>query len=167
MTDCALREGAELPYLGGTLRIAFYDDALPQALNGVLFLPCRGDPLTHALRWFTDNARERLIPRVTQWADCMAVYPASVAFGHAKMRWGSMASTGAMRLNIALLHCPPANVDYVIVHELAHRLHPDHSAAFHRCVASFLPNAPQLRAQMKDFAPYLSLLRPIERLYDH
>lgn len=157
--DCALNEGAELPYLGGTLKIAFCDEVHPKARDGVLLLPRRGDPLTHALNWFAENARERLLPRVALWADEMRVYPASVAFGHARKRWGSMSAAGAMRLNIALLHCPPANVDYVIVHELAHRLHPDHSSAFHHCVASFLPGAPQLRAQMKELAPYLSLLR--------
>lgn len=157
---CTLNAGAKLPYLGGWLTVAYGANPRPVAQGGVLYLPQKGDPLRHALSWFYQSAQRELSPRVERWARRMKVYPQSLAFGHAKGRWGSMTSTGAMRLNIALLHCPPEAIDYVIVHELAHRVHPDHSPAFHAYVESVLPGGAALRKQMKSLSGYLSLLRP-------
>lgn len=156
---CSLEDGSFLPYMGGRLRIAYAHVPRPQASQGVLTLPRQGDPLKHALSWFYQSAAENLPPIVDKWSRRMNVAPGSLTFGHAKARWGSMSTTGAMRLNIALLHCPPEMVDYVVVHELAHRLHPNHSKAFHACVAGFLPGADALRTQMKGLTPYLTLLR--------
>ena len=157
-----LEEGALLPYLGGWLRVAYTDRARPFEAEGVLYLPKQGDALRHALRWFAQSAARTLPPYVDKWAGRMNVFPASVAFGHARRRWGSMSATGALRLNVALLHCPPAMIDYVVVHELAHRVHPNHSTAFHAYVESVLPGAGQIRKQMKEAAPYLALLRAEE-----
>ena len=64
-----------------------------------------------------------------------------------------MSSDKAMRLNAALVHCPARHIDYVIVHELCHILHPDHSPAFHAAVRSFLPGADTLRAEMRRNGP--------------
>lgn len=154
-----LREGSLLPYLGETLRVACTDQPRPFREADTLYLPGGQEPATLALRWFAESAARELPPYVAKWAERMNVYPATVAFGHARKRWGSMSAAGVMRLNIALLHCPPRLIDYVVVHELAHRVYPNHSKAFHAYVESVLPEAGQLRAQMKDVAPYLELLR--------
>ena len=66
-----------------------------------------------------------------------------------------------MRLNVALMHFSPQYIDYVVVHELAHRVHPDHSPAFHAYVESVLPGAGQLRKEMKNLSGYLTLLREL------
>ena len=49
----------------------------------------------------------------------------------------------------------------MVVHELAHRVHPDHSPAFHAYVESVLPGAGQLRKEMKTLSGYLTLLREL------
>ncbi|MDD3335465.1 MAG: SprT family zinc-dependent metalloprotease [Eubacteriales bacterium] len=157
--DCTLQDGSTLPFLGGKLLLRY--GATPQAVekDGILFLPSCGSAKAAILQWLAAEAAHRLPPRVEQWALRMNVYPTALSLGYAKTRWGSMASTGAMRLNIALLHCPNHAIDYVIVHELSHRVHPNHSKAFHAYVESVLPGANQIRAQMKEMSPYLSLLR--------
>mgnify|MGYP003294350676 CR=1 FL=1 len=78
----------------------------------------------------------------------------------AKTRWGSMKSDGSLRLNAALMHCPPPLIDYVIVHELSHRVHMNHSPAFHAHTEKYLPDARQRRAALKQCGAYLTLLRP-------
>lgn len=70
-----------------------------------------------------------------------------------------MNSRRSLRLNAALIHVPPQLCDYVIVHELCHIAHPDHSPAFHTMVRSILPGADQLRAQLRGWGYVLSLWR--------
>ena len=62
------------------------------------------------------------------------------------------ARTRSLRLNAALVHLPQELVDYVIVHELVHILHPDHSSAFHAAVRRVLPDADQRRKALKGYA---------------
>lgn len=82
----------------------------------------------------------------------------SITYTAAKRRWGSMRADGCLRLNAALMHCPMALCDYVIVHELAHIVHPDHSPAFHALVRTTLPDADALRVRMRAFGGVTGLL---------
>lgn len=66
------------------------------------------------------------VPSDIGWSDTMTA------------RWGSCApATGAVRLSTRLAPFPDWVIDYVIVHELAHIVHPDHSAAFWELVARY------------------------------
>lgn len=56
-----------------------------------------------------------------------------------RSQWGSCSARGVITLNAALLFLPPSALQYVIVHELAHRRIQNHSPAFWRLVASALP----------------------------
>ena len=129
--------------------------------DGVLTLPRTGRPAQQVLNWLAEQARRELPSYVEKWSRRMQVYPTSLSFGYAKARYGSMASDGRMRLNVALMHFPSQYIDYVVVHELAHRVHPDHSPAFHAYVESVLPGAGQLRKKMKTLSGYLTLLREL------
>lgn len=154
-----VRQGGRLPYLGGEIQIELCSGKKPELSGQTLYLPNQGDPVKHALKWFRAQAETQLTPLVQQWAQRTNIHPTKLSFGHAETRWGSMNSKGEMRLNIALMHCPPAYIHYVVVHELAHRLHMNHSPAFHACVERFYPGATKIRQQGKALAGYLQLLR--------
>ena len=145
-----LQEGAQIPFWGETLTIAFGDVKKAVQKDGILWLPRAGEPAQHARKWRLEQARRLMVPRVEYWAKQTGLQPASIAFGSAQTRWGSMNhQTRSLRLNAALVHCPLHLVDYVIVHELAHILHPNHSPAFHAAVRSILPEADRWRNELK------------------
>ena len=57
-----------------------------------------------------------------------------------KTRWGSCSSKGNLNFNWKLIRMPQEILDYVVVHELAHRMEMNHSPRFYRIVASVLPD---------------------------
>ncbi len=152
------RDGARLPWLGAELRLAFSDLPLCVDFGGWLLVPRSGDVRARLRDWRKQRAAEELSPRVRLWEQRMGLQVKSIRYTAAKRRWGSMRADGCLRLNAALMHCPMELCDYVIVHELAHIVHPDHSPAFHALVRSVLPGADTLRARMRDFAGVTALL---------
>ena len=143
-----LTDGATMPYRGGALTLRL-TDARSAALTGdTLALP-RASTVAAFRRWMKAQAALVFAPRVEALARSMGVSVHSVGVSFARTRWGSMTSRRDMRLNAALLLVPPPILDYVIVHELSHIPHPDHSAAFWACVGRALPDYPARRLWLK------------------
>ena len=113
-------------------------------------------------RWQSEQAAAQFPARLA------ALYPLAAAEGVAcpqlrvrrmTSRWGSCAAaTGWVPLNTALLSLPSVCLDYVILHELAHCLHPDHSPAFYAVLDRWMPGHREVRRRMRDFQPRALLL---------
>ena len=75
------------------------------------------------------------------WEARMGVQAGSIRFREMVSRWGSCQPvTGHITLNLRLGLVPPECMEYVLVHELCHLLHPDHSAAFHDELTCMMPD---------------------------
>lgn len=72
---------------------------------------------------------------------------------HANTRWGSCSSNGTISLNIGLMQIPEQLRDYVILHELAHLNHMDHSPAFWAEVGEHDPRYKDHRRRLRQFTP--------------
>ncbi len=92
---------------------------------------------TAALR---QRARELLPGKVAHYAAIMGVTPTSVKITSARTRFGSCSGKNGICFSLYLMQYPEEAIDYVVVHELAHIRHHDHSPAFYAEVARGLPD---------------------------
>ncbi len=120
--------------------------------NGILYadLP-RGSDLTLAVKKWLDvlllSHAEEIIEKYTH----LGFVPSRLRLRTASTRWGSCSPSGVIMINRRLVHAPPGVVEYVVVHELAHIRHRNHSGKFWKTVESILgdvkPHKQWLRLQ--------------------
>lgn len=85
-------------------------------------------------------AKELLPPLTEAWASRMGVRPAGIRITSAKTRYGSCSAKGNLCFSLYLMRSPAEAVEYVVVHELCHLKHLNHSKAFWEEVARYLPD---------------------------
>lgn len=100
-------------------------------------------------RWLQQQARLHFTERLAHFAPQLGVRPTRLALSNAATRWGSASADGSIRLHWRLIQLRPALIDYVVVHELSHLRHMDHSPRFWAVVASVLPDHRALRAELR------------------
>jgi predicted metal-dependent hydrolase len=94
----------------------------------------------HALqRWLSREAAVHLHGRLDAVASATGLDYARLLLRRQRTRWGSCSSAGTVSLNVCLMFQRPEVVRYLMVHELCHRRHMNHSAAYWGLVASFEP----------------------------
>lgn len=106
-------------------------------------------------RWRVAEAKQALTARVAARAQAMGLAWRRLSVGEARSRWGSCYPSGALHFNWRLIMAPPDVLDYVVVHELCHRAHPNHSAAFWVLVARQEPRFDAARAWLRRHGPTL------------
>lgn len=99
------------------------------------------------------KARDYLPYRLDYYAKRFGYQYDNCRLSHAATRWGSCSSRRTISLNIGLMQVPEPLRDYVIIHELAHLNHMDHSEAFWREVAEHDPRYKEHRKKLKQFSP--------------
>ena len=95
-------------------------------------------------------AKELLLKKCRYFAERMGVSYGTVTVREQKTRWGSCSAKGNLNFNWRLLLMPERVMDYVIVHELAHRREMNHSAAFWQIVETYLPDYRERRQWLKE-----------------
>lgn len=96
------------------------------------------------------QAAPDLKARVEYWAKVLGVTYGIVSIRTQRTRWGSCSSQGNISLNALLVLMDEELRDYTVVHELCHRRHMDHSAAFWAEVGKVLPDYRKLRQRLKE-----------------
>ena len=95
------------------------------------------------------QAAEVIKARCRYYAPVMGVSYGTVTIREQKTRWGSCSTKGNLNFNWKLVLMPPEILDYVVVHELAHRIQMNHSAAFWVEVGKILPDYKERRQWLK------------------
>ncbi len=136
--------GEGFPYLGRSYRLLLVDhqDAALKLREGRFRL--RRDAVKRArdyfVAWYTRTGQRWIANRAVPWAERLGVETVDVRVRDLGYRWGSCGVSG-LNFHWAAVALPPAIVDYLIVHELAHLKHPDHGREFWGTVDRALPTA--------------------------
>ncbi len=159
------RDGAVLPYLGVPMRVVLDPGqsaagALRETGDGGsaarqlhIGLPGTAQPgqIRDAVQaWLMRSARLHFTERLDHFAPLLQVRWTRLRLSSAQTRWGSARADGSICLNWRLLHYPPAVIDYVVAHELAHLRVMDHSPRFWDTVRTVVPDYAQLRRHLQE-----------------
>ncbi len=117
----------------------------------------RTHTLTYAEDWLREQSRGVIANTVKVQAARMNARPTSLTIRDQRTRWGSCSTRGTLSFNWRLVMAPPAVMEYVVIHELAHLFQPNHSKDFWAVVARYAPDFKTHRAWLRKNA---SLLRP-------
>ena len=90
--------------------------------------------------------------RVRYYCETMGVTVGYVTVKNQKTRWGSCSAKGNVNFNYQLAFLPDELLDYVVIHELAHRRHMNHSRAFWAEVEKYCPDYLERREQLKEYS---------------
>ncbi len=130
-----------------------------QFLDNTLIIFCKQkrelkDIETHvrkvAVSFFVEQLQNYITQTLEHWAKTIQVEPTQVSIKNYKSRWGSCYQDGRIQFNWRLAMAPKEVIDYVIVHELCHLIHPNHSKQYWQTVAKFKPNYEQQKQWLKN-----------------
>jgi hypothetical protein len=123
---------------GSFARIGLYQNQLlvsvrdKQADNGALIKRL-------LIQWYQQQAETNLRKKTQHYAKIIGVTPTSIVVKTFKARWGSCSAKGELHYNWKIIMATDAVVDYVVIHELCHILHHNHSPQFWKAVEFYLP----------------------------
>lgn len=106
---------------------------------------------------YRNAAKEYFPKRVYHFAHILGVSYGNISIRDQKTRWGSCSSKGNLSFNWRLILAPPNVLDYVVVHELCHRIEMNHSPRFWALVESVMPDYKQYRKWLKENGTKLTL----------
>lgn len=155
-------DGAQFPYQGQSLKLNLkrHDCQIIQvSLEGqelVVNLPYNfsleqglGNIQDSIMAWYKIQAHRVLKHKLDEQAKKMKVSYQNFRLKDQKTRWGSCSSQGNINLNWRIIMAPEEVIDYLIVHELAHLTHPNHSEKFWQRVRTFIPEYVRWRNWLK------------------
>jgi predicted metal-dependent hydrolase len=103
----------------------------------------------HIEKYFKQQA-EAIIPlKVNTYAQLISLHPTRIKIRQYRARWGSCNNRGELSFNYLLMMLPAHVIDYVIVHELCHLQHLNHSSDFWQLVAKHFPLFTQAKKWIK------------------
>jgi predicted metal-dependent hydrolase len=147
-----LVSGESLLYLGREYPIEIVDNGryAIQFTDRFLIPKARAASRYSVFReWLRARAAEYIMPRVAERARALGVTYSAVNITDARTRWGSCTPQGRLNFNWRLIKAPPFVIDYIIVHELAHLIEPNHSPAFWNIVEVQIPQAAQAKEWLR------------------
>lgn len=153
--------GAEIPYQGGTYKLAvrptklkrikieFLDEFIVHMPDALVDKEHSEDIKGALIRWMKQQSKHHVEQLVRQHADKKQLFPQAVRIKTQKSRWGSCGIHNDININWLLIMAPPEVLEYVVVHELCHIRVRNHSTHFWALVGEHLPDYKSRRHWLK------------------
>lgn len=108
-------------------------------------------------KWYKKQAAAYITKRVEYYKDIVGVTVNSVSIKSRKSQWGSCDSNGDVTFSWRLVMARPEAIDYVVIHELCHRKHMDHSREFWNQVQKHMPDFKMQKQWLEENSVNLSI----------
>lgn len=158
------RDGETIPYLGkrhklrviGDVweragRLSFHGDEFTLYINPKLDGEKRLEAGRMAMeKWMRKEAGRVFKERTKHFGEVLGLYPEKIVIKDQKSVWGSCSSRGNINYNYRLVMAPIEILDYIVVHELCHMKHPNHSKEYWNTVEGILPDYREKRNWLKE-----------------
>lgn len=112
---------------------------------------------------YRNAARDTFTRRVAYYHQFTGGNYTSITIRDQKSRWGSCSSRGTLSFNYRLVFAPPKVLDYVVVHELCHLTHMNHSKDFWNLVAEVMPEYKEYKKWLREHGHELNLITYLEK----
>jgi predicted metal-dependent hydrolase len=118
----------------------------------IIYTPTKDPAILKKLleRWYRKEAEKVILKRIEYYKPKFSTEPAKIKIKEQKRRWGSCNSRGSIYFNWRIIMAPPLVIDYIIVHEMSHLIHRNHSPKFWKQVESMLPDYKVRKKWLRD-----------------
>lgn len=153
--------GEGFPYLGSTYRLQIVDKAAHDlSLKNGMFILKRSSLSNAKLKFvefYKEKAKIRIPKQVEKYAKQMGLKPSGFRVQELKNRWASCSADGMLNFHWRCMMAPLSALEYIVVHELAHLKHPNHTAGFWSTVEKVLPDYQQSKGWLRLYGAGLEL----------
>lgn len=143
-------------YLGRQYRLQIYDspENVVKLKRGFIEVHTNNRQKTEQLvkDWYKKRATVKfreIADKYTERFEKYQVHPSAVTLKWLDKRWGSCTPKGKIILNVELIKAPKACIEYVIIHELCHLIHHNHSTAFFTLLTKEMPDWRKWKARLE------------------
>ncbi len=154
-------DGEAFFYLGAKVTLRFVETDRVYADGNYLFAPSVGKESAQReiQQWYLNEARKIFSHIVADFAKKMNVAYSIIRVKNSRTRWGSCGKNGSINLNWRLVMTPPEVIEYIIIHELAHIVHRNHSKHFYNFVRRFCPNYKAMEQWLRTNSHIMKMFR--------
>lgn len=112
------------------------------------------------INWYTNKAYEILLEKIKKYSEIMSLKPEKIRIKNLKSAWGICYSSNNITFNYKIIAAEDKIIDYLVVHELAHIKHHNHSREYWKFVENYIPECKELRKILKrDGNKYIAIDR--------
>ncbi len=153
--ELTIRDGSVIPFMGEDRTISIGEYRRILLTETEIQIPMVHDPEKVFMKWLKTQALYTLQESVEHYAELMGLSYEEVKLSNARTSWGTCTSKRVLRFSWRLILCPIEMLDYVVVHELSHIRHMNHSREFWACVEAVLSDYKNRRKWLKAHSYYM------------
>lgn len=149
--------GSTIPYYGKEIVIKQGDQQKGIVSDQEnIYLPQNNlDKKTMIIKWYREQARAEIKPLVEYYSEQLNVDVNKIFIKEQKTRWGSCSGLKNLNFNWKIIFTKPELIRYLVIHEVCHLVHMNHSKKFWNLVETLDPNFKQNRSELTEYGVYL------------